>query len=125
MIRSIQRVAHLLLVAVCSAAFFVACSSGENTADDRLPRETFKNTLLEAQLIEARLHHEMIVDKRMDMPVGRYYEEMLKEQGVSEEAFKRTFDWYTEHPEELKTIYAEILVELQRRGEQVKDSAAH
>lgn len=125
MISSLQRVAHLLLPAVCSAAFFVACSSGENTADDRLPRETFKNTLLEAQLIEARLHHEMIVDKRMDMPVGRYYEEMLKEQGVSEEAFKRTFDWYTEHPEELKTIYAEVLVELQRRGEQVKDSAAH
>lgn len=125
MSRFVQRASHLLLLAACFAVLFAACSSGESAADDRLPRDTFKNTLLEAQLIEARMHHEMIVDKRMDMPVGRYYEEMLKEQGVSEEAFKRTFDWYTEHPEELKTIYAEILVELQRRGEQVKDSAAH
>ena len=125
MMRYAQRAVHLLLLVGCSAALLVACSSGEGPDDDRLPRDTFKNTLLEAQLIEARLHHEMIVDKRMDMPVGRYYEEMLKEQGVSEEAFKRTFDWYTEHPEELKTIYAEVLVELQRRGEQMKDSAAH
>ena len=88
---------------------------------DLLPRAKFKTVLMESQLIEARMNHEMIIDKRADIPVQAYYTEMLKQQGVTEEGFKKTFQWYAEHPEQLKPIYEEILVDLQHRT----DSLAH
>jgi hypothetical protein len=44
--------------------------------------------------------------------VKDYYAELFTEEQITEEQFKRTFQYYAEHPEELKAIYAEILVEL-------------
>jgi hypothetical protein len=89
-----------------------ACSTAEAPSADLIERDKFKQVLLRAQLVEARLNHEMVIDHRTDSPVVTYYAELFKEEGVTEEQFKRTFQYYTEHPLELKAIYAEILVEL-------------
>ncbi len=106
----------LLLMLACAA-----CSRPAEVPKDILPRDTFKHALLGSQLIEARLNHEMVIDQRKDMPVKQYYSDMFKEEGITEEAFRKTFQWYAEHPEELKGVYTEILTELQQRA----DSTAH
>lgn len=92
-----------------------ACSSSEERPADLLPRDKFTEVLLEAQLIEARVNHEAVVDKKTSVPDKSYYAEMFKEQGVSEEEFKTTFDWYVDHPAELKDVYNDVLTGLQKR----------
>ncbi len=120
--RRIAGLAKALLLPLLLFLLLISCSQQiPQPPSDALPRDKFKRVLMESQLIEARLNHEMIIDKRLDTPVKTYYAEMFKQQGVSEEMFKKTFEWYAEHPEQLKPMYEEILVDLQHRT----DSLAH
>lgn len=80
-----------------------------------LDRAKFKEVLLEAQLIEARVTQEMVAEKRVDAPVLQYYDSLFASEGVTRDQFKASFDHYAQRPEELKAIYEEILVDLGRR----------
>lgn len=102
--------------------FLAACASSEERPAELLTREKFTEVLLEAQLIEARVNQESVIDKKADIPDKSYYAEMFKTQGVTEEAFKITFDWYVDHPAELKDIYNDVLTDLQKRVD-LADSA--
>ncbi len=106
-----------MVLPVC--AILASCSDREAVPEGLLPRDRFKEVLLEAQLIEARRNHEMVVEQRTDSPMRQYYDSMFAARGVTEEEFSATFDHYASRPEELKAIYEEILAELEVR----KDSA--
>ncbi len=95
-----------------------ACSSQEAPSKDILERERFKELLLQAQLIEARANHELIVDQVTQAPTAQYYADLFSTEGVTEEQFKATFDYYTARPAELKLIYEEIITELSFRKDQ-------
>ena len=95
-----------------------ACSTQEAPSKDILDRERFKELLLQAQLIEARANHELIVDQVTQAPTAQYYADLFSTEGVTEEQFKATFDHYTARPEELKLIYEEIITELSFRKDQ-------
>ncbi len=99
--------------------FAAACGNEDERPADLLDRDRFKGLLVEAQLIEARVNREMTVDKRQDIPVKQYYAELFKQKDVSAEAFHRTFQWYAEHPEELKAVYSDVLTELQLRSDTI------
>jgi hypothetical protein len=101
----------------------LGCTHAEAPPEGLLDRAKFKQVLLQAQLVEARLNHEMVIDHRMDSPVRRYYADMFKEQGVTDDQFKRTFDHYTVHPEEMRSIYEEILTELDSLKERGRPQA--
>lgn len=109
-----MRTARVLLMAVLLAA----CGRQDAAPEGLLSREKFTQVLTEAELIEARLNHEMVLEQRLDSPVKRYYAEMFAEQGVTEEEFRRTFDHYTQRPEELRAIWEDVLTELTRRKEE-------
>lgn len=93
----------------------VACTTNEPKPEGLLTREQFTEVLLEAQLIEARINHELIVQHLAQVPTGSYYKELFEAQGITEEQFTRTFTYYAERPKELKDIYDDIVEELQRR----------
>ncbi len=92
-----------------------ACSSSEERSADLISRDKFTEVLLEAQLIEARLNQEAMLDKNADVADTSAYAGMFKAQGVTEAAFKTTFERYVAHPAELKDIYNDVLVGLQKR----------
>ena len=85
---------------------------------DVLDRERFKTVLLEAQLIEARMNHELIVRHQNDIPASDYYATMFTEQGTDKEAFERSFAYYSEDMDEMRAIYEEIFTELSRRKDE-------
>lgn len=93
----------------------MACGPREKSPVDLLDRERFKEVLLQAQLIEARVDHELIVEQAVRVPAQRYYDELFAEQGITEEQFANTFAYYAARPEELKAIYEEIVTELNYR----------
>ena len=70
-----RRIAALLVLA--------ACSPEAPPPEGLLSREQFKHILLEAQLIEARLNHEMVVGQRIDSPIEQYYDSMFVKQGIT------------------------------------------
>lgn len=89
-----------------------ACGAPEAPPPGLLDRATFKHVLLRAQLVEARLNHELVVGKRGDSPIAQYYAELFQEEGVTQAAFDSTFAYYAARPEAMKAIYQEILTEL-------------
>lgn len=94
-----------------------ACGPEDARPEGTLPPEKFEQVLMGALLIEARLNHEMVVDKRADVPVQQYYDTLFKEQGVTEQEFKATYDHYVRHPEELKRIYERVLNDIQQHAD--------
>lgn len=108
-----KRFAIILLI-------LAGCSQPEAEPEGLLDRAKFKEVMLEAQLIEARVNHEMVIDRRTDSPVQQYYDSLFAQQNVTEEQFKKTFQYYAERPEELKVIYEEILTELTQRQDTVR-----
>ncbi len=105
---------------VYMALLLAACSGGtENPPADVLPRDRFRDALLEAQLIEARMNHELIVSHHSAIPADQYYAEMFKAQGTTREQFQRSFTYYSGRPEQMKAIYEEILVELSKRKDEL------
>lgn len=101
----------LLVLAACGG-------TGADTSGDVLQRDQFRDLLLEATLIEARINHELIVDHRSAVPSQQYYDELFKAKGVTQEQFSRSFDHYAARPKEMKAIYEEILTELSRRKDE-------
>lgn len=98
----------------------MACSDGDRSPDDLLPRERFVQVLSGSLLIEARVNQELMLDKRADGPVEQYYDSLFAEQGVSAEAFERTYEHYMQDPKALKGIYEEVLLDLQQRADSAR-----
>lgn len=101
--------------------FLISCGGKEKPPSGPLDREKFEQVLMESLLIEARLNQELTVDKRADGPASAYYEEMFRKQGVTKADFRATYDAYLKQPEELKSVYQDVLNDLQQRA----DSVAH
>ena len=102
------------LPAIALVLTMFACQL-EKRPEGLMEREEFKEALLDAQLIEARMNHEMILEQMKTIPVQKYYEELFAKHQITEEKFQKTFDHYSEHPDELKEIYEEIMTELTLR----------
>lgn len=85
-----------------------------------MDREAFKSALLDAQMIEARMNHELMLEQKPAIPGEKYYEELFQKHGISEAQFDTTFRWYTHHPEEMKAIYEEIITELTLRKDSLR-----
>ncbi len=103
---------HLLIL---SLMLFLSCGRQEKEPDGLLDEETFIQVLAEAQIIEARMNQELVVEHRGEVPTRRYYAEVFTRFNTDKEQFERTFAYYTSRPEEMKAIYEEVLAELGRR----------
>lgn len=93
-----------------------ACVDPERPEDEGLlDRERFTEVLLEAQLLEARVNHELVMEQLVNIPTDRYYDDLFRKHGTDREQFARTYAYYAARPEELSEIYEEIITELTRR----------
>jgi len=101
--------------------FLVACGGSEKPPQAPLDRKKFEQVLMESLLIEARVNQEITLDKGGNTPAAHYYEEMFKKEGVTKEDFKTTYDAYVKQPDQLKSVYQDVLNDLQQRA----DSTSH
>ena len=109
-----RMVAFLLF---CTA---IACDRPEPLPEGVLDKERFASVMTDVRLVEARINHELMVDHANAINSDRYYDEVFEKQGVTEEEFRTSFDYYSQRPEELKAIYEVVLADLSR----LKDEAA-
>ena len=105
---------------IAVALLFTACGGTNKSPEAPLDRDRFEQVLMESLLIEARIAEEMRIDKRADIPAEAYYEEMFKMQGVTKVEFTTTYDAYLQKPEELRSVYQDVLKDLQHRADSAK-----
>lgn len=99
-------------------SLLASCAEQEPQApSDLIARDVFVQVMADVQLIESRINHEMVVDQRIDSPARRYYDDLYTERKITKVQYERTYKWYTEHPEQMKAVYEDVLAELARRKE--------
>lgn len=104
-----------ITVLLLSVILLAACEA-KNTAP--VPREKMKEILLDIHMAEAyslmvtdSLH--FLREKNKDS-LAVFYNDVLKHHGLSKDKFLKVLDWYRRHPEELDSVYAAMLPELNR-----------
>lgn len=105
----------------CLVFFFVAC--GEVVLEPPpgiIAREKFVKVLTDIELIEGISKHKIIRNDDPEARIKGYYREVFDRHGVSDSAFKITYDWYYSQPEEMLIIYDEVLMELQLKEQGFK-----
>ncbi|MBS1936960.1 MAG: DUF4296 domain-containing protein [Bacteroidetes bacterium] len=96
-----------------------ACGAGEKPPKAPLGRAKFERVLAGSLLIEARLGQEIQLEKRADSPAATYYQELFRQEGVSEADFKATYEAYLQQPELLKEVYQDVLNQLQQQADSI------
>lgn len=98
----------------CLLVLSVSCAPEAPPPSDPLPKEKFQELLLEAQLLEAT-HSFDLARLGTDSLLLHRYDSLFTAHGTTADRFRRTFDHWSKRPEELKTIYEAIVVELDKR----------
>lgn len=110
-----NRPARFLVILVLAA-----CTNAPPPPQAPLDRAEFERVLAGALLVEARIGQELTLEGRRDSTAAGYYDELYRQEGVSEADFKATYDAYLEQPELLKAVYEDVLNDLQHRADSVK-----
>lgn len=95
----------------------LGCGGKEGPPKAPLDREKFEQVLTESLLIEARARQELQLDKHAKDPVASEYDGMFRKQGVTEADFRATYEAYLKQPETLKSVYQDVLNDLQQRAD--------
>lgn len=53
--------------------------------------------------------------------LARYYNEIFAHHNITLEQFRKTMDWYKEHPPQLDTIYGKVLDRLSKDDENIRN----
>jgi hypothetical protein len=83
-----------------------------------LEQEQMVEMLVDIHLVEGARSGTLVLGDTNRLP--DYYARIYEKHGTTEEAFKTSFDWYTQHPEKMKAVYEEVIVELSKLEEEVK-----
>jgi hypothetical protein len=75
-----------------------------------LPQQKMVEILYDMHLLEGARSGTMILGDTNSLP--DYYSRVYQKHQVSEQQFKESFYWYTLHPNELKLVYDDLIIEL-------------
>lgn len=104
---------------LCFAVVLAACTQAPQQPAGLLPRETFVQVLADLQLVEARIHQELMLQPVSRIPSDTYAQEVFAKRGVSEAAFKESFAHYAADNAEMTAIYEAVIAELSQRKDSV------
>lgn len=96
-----------------------ACSQADTEPEGLLPRDTFVQVLADLQLVEARIHQELMLQPVSRIPSDTYAQEVFARRGVSEAAFKESFAYYAADNAGMTAIYEAVIAELSQRKDSV------
>ena len=83
-----------------------------------IPKEKMVDIMVDIHLVEGARSGTLLLGDTNKLP--DYYARIYEKYGLTEAEFKTNFDWYTQHPQELKAVYEEVIVELSKLEEEIK-----
>lgn len=116
----------ILLVGI--SLLFSCHPAVEKKPKDMVPPETMKDILVEMHILESRAQVYHWQHDTLAIIMNDKYRELYGNYDITEEAFKATFRWYEDNPDEMDALYQTIVDELVKREAAVKaqpDSSVH
>ena len=103
---------NYLFILIC-LLFSCSNSDEKKIPENILSKNTFESILKEIHLAEAtfELHKTKGMGKAKN-ELANSYQNICSEYAISEEEFKLTLEYYSNHPEKLEKIYNKVLEEL-------------
>ena len=106
-------------IVVSLALLMAACVDQEvHLPEGYLSQEKMVDIMVDIHLVEGARSGNLLLGDTNDLP--DYYARIYEKYNVSEEEFKANFNWYTQHPTALKTVYEEVIVALSKLEEEIK-----
>lgn len=100
-----------------------ACSEPEiERPAGLLTREQFIDVMVDVQLVEAIAKQKMIRNDDPKVKLAEYYGVIFEKHGIADTTFNKTYDWYHGQPDELLSIYDEVLSKLSTLEEELKQN---
>jgi hypothetical protein len=105
--------------------FLLALASCQTDPDkipaDILPKEKMTGILMDIHIAEAGIRLETQQDS-LAQKATDYYHFIYKKYNVSEEDFRRSFRYYSEHPKQLEQIYQDMINEMSKKESEALNS---
>ena len=101
----------------CAILFFIfSCKQAEEKIpSDILSKEKMVKVLVDIHLAEANVTIKNLAGDDANKLATAYYQHIYKSHRISKEEFKKSFLFYSQHPQLLEKIYDEVLSELSKK----------
>ncbi len=105
----LQRIVPALLFAICCMAS--ACE--DNSPDKPLPKEKMQQVLLDISIAES--YSTMVKDslhkqgQKNPDSLAQYYKDIFAHHKITYEQYKSSLKWYKDHPDDMDTLFNNIL----------------
>ncbi|WP_225986825.1 DUF4296 domain-containing protein [Rufibacter sp. LB8] len=87
----------------------LSCGETLEKPQDMLPEDTMTNILLDIHLTEARIGRTILHQDTAKATFRFASKDILKKHGVSDSAFRHSYDFYLKHPAEMDKLYERII----------------
>ncbi|MGV3541140.1 MAG: DUF4296 domain-containing protein [Rufibacter sp.] len=98
---------HLLLLVILFS--IGACSTQEDQPADLLPEKKMTGILVDIHLEEARIGRTIANYDTSRAAFKQQHKHILKKHGVTDSAFKHSYDYYLSHPAEMDKVYERVI----------------
>ncbi len=115
---SLRVIKHLLPVLFLATALTACVDHDVKQPEGVLSHDQMVDILVDIHLIEGARSGTQILGDTNSIP--DYYAHIYIKHGTTEQDFKTSFDWYTQHPKILKAVYEDVIVALSKLEEDVK-----
>src|SRR5688500_10614741 len=99
------------LLCIFLTVFLLSCS-GDKIPEEILPRDKMIDVMIDIHLAEAAISTQQIYGENANQKAADYYDRVFRQHGIRKEEFRKSFDWYTAHPEIFKEVYDELIVKM-------------
>jgi len=114
----VQKYSTLLILLL-----FFACSptnEKNNVPDDILPQEKMVSILSDMHIAEAISRNTIHLGDTNVQTVINYYSFIYKKHQISEDDFKKSYDYYMQHPLLLDSVYSDIITKISEKQMHLK-----
>lgn len=112
----------LFIFSVLTCLVFAFSSCKKKTTE--IPADIFKQDTMISIMVDVQIAEAAILQKENSGIVGgdysiSYYKYIFEKHKIKREQFVKSMDWYAKHPELLKKIYENVIIELSKKQSEV------
>jgi len=87
----------------------LSCSEAEKTDKMVLTQQQMVEALREIYLVEAKVNQRGLARDSSEKEFERFKEQVFEKINISDSVFKRSFDYYMDHPKEMEVVYTALV----------------
>lgn len=99
-----------VVMSLCMSAL-LACGKGR-APSDLISENDFVSVMVDVHLAEASVQHLRMGSDSANQLLANHYASIMSQHDITHRQFTQSFEYYREHPEQLSTIYEQVIERL-------------